>query len=98
MDGITFYEEYTDKRKKKISTQNCIAVFKENGIQHITQEGGTTTFYECLSALFTYPDSSVASGGVSLEYIADYCRRVSEKHARNTHPELFKRLDPQLVK
>ena len=48
--------------------------------------------YECLAAVFGYPNSDTACTGVSPEHLRK-CRRIPEQLARQLHPRLFARLD-----
>jgi hypothetical protein len=44
-------------------------------------------------AIFDWPNSPVAGTGVSLDYLRQKCKRISEAQARTIHPVLFEWLD-----
>ena len=48
---------------------------------------------EGASALFDHPNSVVCSGSVAWTYLRERCVRISEKEAREIHPNLFLYLD-----
>ena len=91
MKGIRFYEEL----KGRDSTSNVIASLHGNGIFYSSSGNPKMSIpcYEAIASLFETPNSPVASTSVAVEYLQEYCKRVSEKKARELHPELFKRLD-----
>jgi hypothetical protein len=82
MKGIRFYEEFTNKRKG-LSAGNAVAVGESN-------RNGT---FEAIVPLYDQPNSPVASGSISNEYLFEKCKRVSEARAREVHPNLFEYLD-----
>jgi hypothetical protein len=88
MKGIRFYEEFADRRKKK-SKGTVIAAFVANGI---FLSGGQPC-YEAEAGILDSPNSPVGSTSVSLAYLRDNCKRVSEAHARRVHPTLLAVLD-----
>jgi len=98
MKGIRFYEEFTDKRKKE-SEGNVVAIFLDTGHIETCQLNAKTHSvwyeYECLSATFFHPNSDVSVSSVSIDYLSDRCKRISEKKAREIHPKLFERLDAE---
>lgn len=90
MRGFRFYEELTDKGKATESSKgNVIAAYVADG----PFWGATGALYECFSALLFESNSVVCGGSVSLDYLRDNTRRVSEARAREIHPALFDRLD-----
>ena len=88
MKGIRFYLEFTD-RSKRISGGNVLAALALNG--RYWSEGRSC--YEAIAALFDQPNAPVAGTGVSLDYLRQTCKRISEGEARKIHPKLFERLD-----
>jgi len=81
MKGLRFYEEK--------GQGNVIAVFIEDGSPIYNPD----LSMGCVSALLLEPNSIVCGSAVSREYLTEHTRRVSEKAAREIHPELFKYLD-----
>jgi len=95
MKGIRFYLEYPNRTEKNKGTRknpgkhsgNVLAVF-EDGFW-----GSNGWSYEALGAVNYYEDSSVGSTSVSPDYIREKCKRISERLAREIHPQLFAVLD-----
>jgi hypothetical protein len=89
--GIRFYAEYRDTGK----TQPCgtvVAIETEyHSVQNLGDRWGLV--YDGYGAVFSRPNSPVATTGVALDYLRDYCKRVTESEARETHPRLFEFLD-----
>jgi hypothetical protein len=90
MNGIRFYQEFSDKSKRKPGG-TVVAALVLNG-RHWS---GGTICYEALAGLFDWPNSPVAGTGVSLDYLRQKCKRISEAQARTIHPVLFERIDRQ---
>jgi hypothetical protein len=88
MNGIRFYQEFTNKSKHQ-SVGTVVAALVCNG----RFWGTGKVCYEAVSGLFDHPNSVVCGGAVSLDYLHDKCKRVSEGRARTIHPALFERLD-----
>lgn len=96
MKGIRFYLEYPNQAEKRKATRadlgnhsgHVIATFE--GTEAIGTHGPQV---DALTAIFDRPDSPVAGSAVSLEYIRERGKRISEAQARRIHPELFRRLD-----
>lgn len=90
MQGIRFYEEFKNTSKTR-GAGTVVAALVCNGLYYSNGKA----CYGALSGVYDRPDSPVASGGVSLEYLAQKCKHISESRAREIHPELFKRLDEE---
>jgi hypothetical protein len=96
MKAIRFYLEYPTAADKRTATRaelgnhtgNVIATF--DGTEAVTSQGPQV---DALAAIFDRPNSPVAGTAVSLEYIRERAKRISEAQARQIHPELFNRLD-----
>ena len=96
MRGVKFYLEYPNNAEKRKATRtnlgnhegNVIAVL-DNGL-YIS---GGEPVEDTLSGVFYRPNSPVATTGVSWQYLRERAKRISEKQAREIHPELFLRLD-----
>ena len=93
MKGIRFYEVYDSPQAKRKgeSKGNIIAIDPDSLLHNF--EAGYKPLYDCMAAIFLYPNSEVTWCNASQEYIWENCKHVSEAHAREVHPKLFKRLD-----
>lgn len=92
MKGMRFYEEYTDQHSRRQSAGTCVAVDTETGrLENLGDRLGWV--YEGLAAVFTGRNGPVSSTGVSVDYLREWCKRVSEAEARDIHPRLFEWLD-----
>lgn len=92
MKDVRFYLEFPDRKTKKRSGREhkghsgtVAALFVYEGMDRMQPEG--------LAALFSRPDSPVASTGFSWEYLYEKGKRIPEALARKIHPKLFERLD-----
>lgn len=84
MEGIRFYLEFPTRSAKKRS-----------GREHKGHLGNVVSLWdghEGLAGVFDYPNSPVATTGISQSFL-DQCKRIPERLAREIHPRLFKRLD-----
>lgn len=96
MKGIRFYLEYpsaADKRKAtrpELGNHSGLVIAILEGTEQVTKDG---PIIDALSGLSERPDAPVMGGAVSLEYLRERTKRISEQQARIIHPELFKRLD-----
>lgn len=91
MKDVRFYLEYpssADKRKGNHSG-TVFAAFSGNG----THFSSGQWCQEGVGGVFDRPDSPVAGTSVSLQYLRKQCKRISEKQAREIHPNLFAYLD-----
>lgn len=96
MKGIRFYLEYPSAAEKRKATRaelgnhsgNVIAAFE--GTEAVGRSGPQV---DALAAIQDYPNCPVAGTTVSLDYIEERAKRISEAQAREIHPEMFIRLD-----
>ena len=88
MNGIRFYHEFTNTRKRQ-SAGTIVAACVCNGVFFSTGKA----CYEAFVGVFDQPDSPVNFSAVSLDYLRTRCKRVSERQAREIHPRLFERLE-----
>ena len=88
MNGIRFYQEFSDKSKRR-SAGTIVAALVCNG--HYLSSGKVC--FEALAGVFDQPNSPVAGTGVACDYLRQNCKRISEAEARSLHPALFERLD-----
>lgn len=93
MKGYRFYAEYDSPaaKRRREGNGNVVAVLlDEHGAEYWIPG---KPIMKCISAIFSHPNSPVASGGVHRGYLARKCRRVSEARAREIHPAMFAWLD-----
>jgi hypothetical protein len=92
MSGICFYQEFSDKAKRR-SAGTIVAALVCNG----SYWSSGNICYEAIAGLFDRPNSPVAGTGVARDYLRQKCKRINEAKARTIHPALFERLDqPQI--
>ena len=96
MKGVTFYLEYPNKTAKKNSTKkdnypnnsgNVIAVFSDDEGNRFYLPDNQSV--ECACGLWERPNSPVCGSSVSLEYLSERCKRISEAVAKQIHPKMF---------
>lgn len=101
------YPSKREKNKRPASsrthTGNVLAAFLEPGGKDGQQIGEHSYFIgmyqngdlmtEGVSALFDHPNSVVCGSNFGWSYLRDQCVRISEKEAREIHPNLFLYLD-----
>ena len=96
MKGIRFYLEYPSAAEKRKATRQAlgnhtgtvIAAFE--GTEMVGRNGPQV---DALAAIQDHPNAQVAGSAVSMEFIREKCKRISEGQAREIHPALFARLD-----
>lgn len=94
MQGIRFYLEYGNKTEKEKATKerlgnhmgSVIAVLYECEYLDIACVGA-------IGSLYFHDNSECCSIAVKRDYLAENCKRISEKLAREIHPNLFKYLE-----
>ena len=64
---------------------NVIAVIKETK----KEQWLINHCYEAITAVFECKNSDCCFGQVSPEYLTERCKRISEKQAKEIHPNLF---------
>ena len=93
MKGIRFYSIVENKgRKAEKHIGICLAVYFDSGYWSWNGKGQCYC-YECVAPLYYERNSVVCYDGVSVEYLHEHTRRVSEARARSTHPKLFECLE-----
>ena len=96
MRGVKFYLEYPDSTEKRKATRKALGNHSGNVIAVLDNGlfiSGGQVVTDGIAGVYDWPDSPPASTGVSLEYLRERTKRVSEATARTIHPELFKWLD-----
>jgi len=96
MKGYTFYLEYPSQAEKRKATRKHPGNHSGNVIATFGTwftGGSSGAMIECVSAVYEWPNSAVCSSSVSISYIRERCKRISEAQAREIHPRLFDYLD-----
>jgi hypothetical protein len=95
MKHVRFFLDHEGPASKRKGEHqgNVTAVIVGNGINYTLNDMGQTPCYDAIGAVYYCPNSPVASTSVSLEWMHTCGRRISEKEAREIHPELFLYLD-----
>jgi hypothetical protein len=88
MKDFRFYQEFGDA-KKTVPTGNCIATYTAT----MPESLAINRTVECFSGVYFEPDSPCCFGSVSVKYLGEKCKRVSEEKARAIHPKLFRRIE-----
>jgi hypothetical protein len=87
MKGYRFYLEYAKPSYKKKATVKNPGKHQGNVFAlQIGSNGG-------MGAVMFYPNSPVTSTTIESGYLRNNCKRISEKLAREIHPNLFYYLD-----
>jgi hypothetical protein len=94
MQGIDFFLQYGDKKRKKlgIHTWNVLAVLTGKGKYY---ENGVIS-YNAIGAvgdITLHPNLPVDRACVAEKYLIDTCAKITEVKARGIHPNLFSYLD-----
>jgi hypothetical protein len=93
MLGYKFYLEYPNNKEKRNGTRKVLSNHSGTIIAVIDDTLRVGGMQDAICALQEIPNSPTCLSGVSLSYLAEKCKRVSEAQARDIHPILFKRLD-----
>lgn len=90
MKGYRFYLEHLNSsyKRKSVDNGNVIAIQPDN-----SWWSGNDYMVDAVGTVFSTPNSPVQSCNASWDYIHKYCKRISEKRAREIHPALFEYLD-----
>lgn len=85
MKGVRFYADYGSKKAKRKGgdAPNALAII----VDAKRIENGDLV-YDGMGAVFEHRNSGVASTGVSLSYLRESCKRISEAEAYRIHPNL----------
>lgn len=92
MKDHKFYVEYPSTFDKRENTRgdNCLVIFGESFIS------GNEIVYECVATVSMQERPNcpaIAESQVSVGHLRKFCKRVSEKRAREIHPNLFAYLE-----
>jgi hypothetical protein len=96
MKGYRFYLEYPYKAKHVRDAKhegNVLALLLDENNQPMVHLCAGGYCFDCVHAMFAYPNSDVCSGSCDAEYLREYGKRISEAKAREIHPALFAVLD-----
>jgi hypothetical protein len=91
MNGVRFFLDHKDEKAKRKGQHqgNVTAILVANGIFY----SDNRACYEAIGAVFFRPNSPCEGTAASLEWMRTCGKRISEKEAREIHPELFWYLD-----
>lgn len=95
MKGFIFYLEYPNHAEKRKATRkslgnhsgNCIAVDSDRNSQ--LEQYRVNLCYPSIQGVFNWKNSDCCSATVSVDYLSNNCKRISEAQAREIHPKLF---------
>ena len=95
MKGYAFYLEFPDKKARRKATRANIEGNSGTVVAVMLPYSWIpgSTCMEAFSAVYDEKNSPVCFTSCAQEYLDERCLRISEKVAREVHPELFKRLD-----
>lgn len=96
MNGFTFYLEYPSLKDKRKATRKTLGNHSGNVMAVFGDWFSIAGHYykkECVSALQNVPNSVVCCSSACDTYIKENGKRISEKQAREIHPNLFTYLD-----
>jgi hypothetical protein len=93
MKNVHFYldHETTQDKRQGHHTGNVTAVFTDTG--RFSREFDGNYGYDAVGAVYSTPNSPVASTSVSITWMQTKGKRISEAEARTIHPCLFASLD-----
>ena len=99
MKNYRFYLEYaTPAEKRKGTVKNpgnhsgtVLALLLDDNNRPFYQ--GQSLNMDCISSVQAIPNSGVCFSGCSRGYLAENCRRIPERLARQIHPALFTHLE-----
>ena len=94
MKGYRFYEELENKgRKAEQSKGTIVAVLWENYQVELDGYNEYYAQYDAVAGILDEPNSEAGSVVVPDRWLRENCKRVSERRAREIHPQLFAYLD-----
>lgn len=90
MKGYRFYSEFrsTTHKRNNWFPEGVIAIQPDN-----SWWSGDDYMVDAIARVTSQPNSQVCGCNASWDYIHKYCKRISEKRAREIHPALFEYLD-----
>lgn len=93
MNHIHFYLDHETTRDKRHGHHmgNVTAVFTDTG--RFSREFDGNYGYDAVGAVYFCPNSPVASTSVSIAWMHQKGKQISEAEARRIHPNLFAYLD-----
>jgi hypothetical protein len=96
MKGYKFYLEYPNQAEKNKGTRKQLGMHSGNVLAVLDNtkhsENGHI-FVDCVAAVRFHSNSPVEHTTAHIDYVHENCKLISEKLAREIHPELFKVLD-----
>lgn len=93
MLGYRFYSDFASAKDKRLNNHrgSVVAVLLDVHGRPLYSSSGETM--DAIVGVHDWPNSGVATSGVSREYLRKRCKQVPEKLAREIHPVLFNVLD-----
>lgn len=96
MKDFRFYLEYPNQKEKRKATRknlgnhsgNCLAVYTDKDYLLPDRKS-----IEAIGAVLFNENSPCCGTFVSFDYLRSSCKRISEKQAREIHPNLFNYLE-----
>lgn len=97
MKGYRFFLEYPSKTEKNKATVKNLGNHSGNCIAMILDENNRPLYNgaynaDCLSAIFSYPNSATNLCSVSDEYLKERCKRIPAHMVKDIHPMLWNRI------
>ena len=95
MRGYRFFIEFNSRgdKWKGCDRGTVFALYTGEGVEEERTLSSLRAYPQGLGAILNQENSPVCWCGTSYPYLRDFCKRVSEKRAREVHPALFLRLD-----
>ncbi len=93
MKNFRFYLEYETTTLKNKATRKALGYHMGTVCAVLLGTSPSSELLEGFGGIYEYGNCPVVWSAISREYIEKYCKRISEKQAREIHPDLFKRLD-----
>lgn len=90
MKGYHFFLEYWTPAAKRAATRKSLGNHSGNIVATLPEN--RWEMVDCVSAAYEWPNSAVCSTSASRDWLRSNCLRVSEKVAREIHPNLFSTL------
>lgn len=87
MKGYRFYSDFrnTVDKRKNVHRGSVIALLLGTNGRPLW----SGSIADCIAGVYDWPDSGVATTGVSGDYLRTRCKRITEAKAREIHPALF---------
>lgn len=99
MKGFIFYLEFPTAQAKRKATRknltghsgNCIAVTSDRAEQ--IAQWRVNKCYPAFTAVRDIPNDPCCFNPVNVDYLKEFCKRISEAQSSEIHPNLFYRIE-----